>query len=205
LRSADRLKKHAPHAPQWCASTSGPIWSRLYSTVFWVFVERNGTTETNCIVFPWYIYRSECLSLEEMRKRCVFLPLCANSTTECLLLRSMARCWIELISQAERVIAWSQKAVDILNQLNWFVLNDVFQVTPEDCHKVLLRLGWQQKPQGYIVDMTYISKHPTRYVDLSAAFAEGKPKPKLDYAARKWLSRPASPSRPRPSRAASST
>jgi hypothetical protein len=36
--------------------------------------------------------------------------------------------------------------------------------------------------------MTYISKHPTRYVDLSAAFAEGKPKTKLDYAARKWLS-----------------
>jgi len=204
-RSATTLKKQVSSREQWYGSTSGPIWARLYSTVFWVFVENgDGTTETHRLVFPWYIYRSEHVSLEAMCQMAMprqmpsgestkgdplwFQPQNVNRTpAEHELLRCMARCWIELISNAQHVIAWSQQGVDILNPLDWFVLNDVFQVTAEDRIRVLLRLGWQQKPEGWPGDLTFSSKNRTRYVDLSAAFAENKRQPKLEDAARRWL------------------
>ncbi len=112
-------------------------------------------------------------------------PQNANRTAaERELLRCMAHCWIDLISKAQHVIAWSPQGVDILNPLEWFVLNDVFQVTAEDRIRVLLRLGWQQKPGGWPGDLMFSSKNHTRYVDLSAAFKNHR---KLEDAARRWL------------------
>jgi hypothetical protein len=190
--SASKLQKSVSKRPQWYGSTSGPIWARLYSTVFWIYVDNdNGTTETHRLVFPWYIYRSEHVSLEDMNSMwrcgdyCWSQPQNDNRTlAERVLLRKMARCWIELISNAQYVIAWSQQGVDILNPLDWFVLNKVFQVTAEDRIQVLLYLGWNEakvgSPPG---DLTFSSKNATRYVDLSAAFPERK----LEDASRRWL------------------
>jgi hypothetical protein len=190
--SASKLQKSVSKRPQWYGSTSGPIWARLYSTVFWIYVDNdNGTTETHRLVFPWYIYRSEHVSLEDMNSMwrcgdyCWSQPQNDNRTlTERVLLRQMARCWIELISNAQYVVAWSQQGVDILNPLDWFVLNDVFQVTAEDRINVLLYLGWNKAKVGSPAgDLTFSSKNATRYVDLSAAFPERK----LEDASRRWL------------------
>lgn len=194
--SASKLRKSVSKRPQWYGSTSGPVWARLYSTVFWIYVANDdGTTETHRLVFPWYIYRSEHVSLEDMNSMwrcgdyCWSQPQNANRTdAERELLRQMARCWIELISNAQYVIAWSQQGVDILNPLDWFVLNDVFKVTADDRIRVLLYLGWNIAKDGLPPgDLVFSSKNTTRYVDLSAAFAEGKHQRKLEDASRRWL------------------
>jgi hypothetical protein len=63
VHSASKLKKTLSTRDQWYGSTSGPVWARLYSTVFWIYVlDDNGKTETYRLVFPWYIYLSEHVS-----------------------------------------------------------------------------------------------------------------------------------------------
>ena len=58
INSANKLEKKASTEPQWYGSSSGPVWARLYSTVFWIYVEDdNGEPQTHKLVFPWYIYR----------------------------------------------------------------------------------------------------------------------------------------------------
>jgi hypothetical protein len=116
-------------------------------------------------------------------------PQNANHTAaELELLRQMAQCWIELISNAQYVVAWSVDGADILKPLDWFVLNDVFEVQAAVREEVLKHLGWQQKKNGWFGDLTFSSKNKdARYIDLSAAFAEGKDLRNLEDAARKWL------------------
>lgn len=159
-KSANKLLKKWKKSPQWYGSTGGPIWARLYSTVFWIYVtDDNGKAETHRLVFPWYIYRSKHDTLDERAK--TFTngdpPPNNNTDAECELLRQMARCWINLIDNARYVIAWSSAGVDIMNPLDWFVQNDVFRVTADTRISVLKKLGWNQEQDGERGDMTLSS------------------------------------------------
>jgi len=101
----------------------------------------------------------------------------------------MAKCWVELISNAQHVIAWSSNAVDITLPLEWFALNPVFQIGNERRIEVLTNMGWTNKKGGYKGDLTFNKGNPSKYIDLSAAFAVDKDSRKLENAARKWLTR----------------
>lgn len=159
-KSANKLLKKWKKSPQWYGSTGGPIWARLYSTVFWIYVtDDNGKAQTHRLVFPWYIYRSKHDTLDERAN--TFMngdpPPNNNTDAERELLRQMARCWIDLIDNARYVIAWSSSGVDIMNPLDWFVQNDVFRVTADTRIRVLKKLGWNQEEDGMRGDMTLSS------------------------------------------------
>lgn len=159
-KSANKLLKKWKKSPQWYGSTGGPIWARLYSTVFWIYVtDDNGKAETHRLVFPWYIYRSKHDTLDERANTFMIgdPPPNNNTDAERELLRQMARCWIDLIDNARYVIAWSSSGVDIMNPLDWFVQNDVFSVTADTRISVLKKLGWNQEQNGERGDMTLSS------------------------------------------------
>jgi hypothetical protein len=50
----------------------------------------------------------------------------------------MAKFWFDLMSNAQHVIAWSNSGVDILNPLDWFVMNPVFGVSADTRERILL-------------------------------------------------------------------
>lgn len=191
IYSYHTLEKKASTEPQWYGSSSGPVWARLYSTVFWIYVEDdNGERQTHKLVFPWYIYQNEKKTFLQMSKdKDTGIPNANSTTEEQKLLQLMAKCWVELISNAQHVIAWSSNAIDITLPLEWFALNPVFQITNTQRIAVLQNMGWSEKSKAYPGDLTFSKTDSSKYIDLSAAFAADKYSRKLENAARKWLKR----------------
>jgi len=185
--SAHKLRKKPATKAQWYGSSSGPVWARLYSTVFWIYVEDNGERQTHKLVFPWYIYENEKKTFLQMRQdNNEGIPNANSTVKEQKLLQLMAKCWVELISHAQLVIAWSSNAIDITLPLEWFALNDVFEISNDQRIAVLRNMGWSEKNKSYPGDLMFSKKNPTKYIDLSAAFVEDR---NLEDAARKWLTR----------------
>ena len=184
-------KQYNDKKKQWYSSSSGPVWARLYSTVFWIYVqEDNGESQTHKLVFPWYIYQNAKKTFLQMNKENDQGIPNANSTTEeKKLLQLMAKCWVELISNAQHVIAWSSNAIDITLPLECFALNPVFKITNQQRIAVLQNMGWSKKNNIYPGDLTFSKTNSSKYIDLSAAFATDKESRKLENAARKWLTR----------------
>jgi hypothetical protein len=131
INSANKLEKKASTEPQWYGSSSGPVWARLYSTVFWIYVEDdNGEPQTHKLVFPWYIYRNEKKSFMQMKQdNDQGIANAHRTDAERKLLQLMAKCWVELIANAQHVIAWNPNPVDITLPLEWFALNPVFEIS----------------------------------------------------------------------------
>ena len=192
IYSYHKLKKqYEDKKKQWYSSSSGPVWARLYSTVFWIYVEDdNGERQTHKLVFPWYIYQNEKKTFLQMKKdNDQGIPNANSTQEEQKLLELMAKCWVELISNAQHVIAWSSNAIDITLPLEWFALNPVFQITNDRRIEVLKNMGWTKKLGGYDGDLTLSKTNCSKYIDLSAAFATDKESRKLENVARKLLTR----------------
>lgn len=190
INSCHKLQKTASQRPKWYGSSGGPVWARLYSTVFWIYVEDNGERHTHKLVFPWYIYENEKKTFLEMQQdHDQGIPNANRTQEEQKLLQLMAKCWVELISNAQHVIAWSSNAVDITLPLEWFALNPVFEIKNERRIEVLKKMGWTEKKGGYNGDLTFSKKNSSKYIDLSAAFAVDRYSTKIENAARQWLTR----------------
>jgi hypothetical protein len=192
IYSYNKLRKqYEDKKKQWYSSSSGPVWARLYSTVFWIYVEDdNGERQTHKLVFPWYIYQNEKKTFLQMKKdNDQGIPNANSTQEEQKLLKLMAKCWVELISNAQHVIAWSSNAIDITLPLEWFALNEVFKITNDQRIAVLRNMGWSKKSDAYPGDLTFSKTDSSKYIDLSAAFAADKESRKLENAARKWLIR----------------
>ena len=176
VHSCHKLLKTASTKLRWYGSSSGPVWARLYSTVFWIYVEDdNGERQTHKLVFPWYIYQNEKKSFVQMKQdNDQGIPNANSTEAEKKLLQLMAACWVELISNAQHVIAWSSNAVDITLPLEWCALNPVFKITNQQRIAVLQNMGWSKKNNIYPGDLTFSKTNSSKYIDLSAAFATDK-------------------------------